>query len=235
MKLKHITFTGIDEKTDIAKLVEIQQQYPLAEFGMLVSYNWKDKGQRYPAPQLVHTLSKTGLNLSLHLCGKAAHNAAFGGWAFVDSLLLDHINTFKRIQLNVSTHKLNPLFCRIPPYDNQEVIIQQKDVNNIRLFRETREQWGSVADYFSVLLDASGGRGVDTPIEVLEGDFKVGYAGGIGPDNVEDKLSYLLHNERVGDFWIDMESGVRTNDWLDLDKVRQVLEICDKVLKGDKQ
>lgn len=35
----------------------------------------------------------------------------------------------------------------------------------------------------------------------------------------------------VGDFWIDMETGVRTDDWLDLDKVEKVLKICDPIIK----
>lgn len=33
-------------------------------------------------------------------------------------------------------------------------------------------------------------------------------------------------------YWIDMESGVRTDDWFDLDKVVKVLQICDNVLKS---
>lgn len=35
MKLKHITFTGIDGKTDLVELWKLQQQYPIAEFGVL--------------------------------------------------------------------------------------------------------------------------------------------------------------------------------------------------------
>ena len=61
--------------------------------------------------------------------------------------------------------------------------------------------------------------------------FKVGYAGGFNPENVADKLHYLLTNDEVGDFWIDMESGVRTDDWFDLDKVRRVLAICNEVIR----
>ena len=60
---------------------------------------------------------------------------------------------------------------------------------------------------------------------------KIGYAGGISPDNVADKLTYLFENVRDGEFWIDMESGVRTDDWFDLDKVRRVLEICQPIIK----
>ena len=86
----------------------------------------------------------------------------------------------------------------------------------------------------SVLLDASGGQGIDTPIKVLpnaDKPFKVGYAGGINPDNVADKLAYLIQHNEVGDFWIDMESGVRTDDWFDTDKVRRVLAICKEVMR----
>ena len=56
-------------------------------------------------------------------------------------------------------------------------------------------------------------------------------AGGFNPENVADKLRYLLTNDEVGDFWIDMESGVRTDDWFDLDKVRRVLAICNEVIR----
>ena len=40
MKLQHITFTGIDGKTDLGRLWEIQKEYPIAEFGVLVAKNW---------------------------------------------------------------------------------------------------------------------------------------------------------------------------------------------------
>ena len=86
------------------------------------------------------------------------------------------------------------------------------------------------SEHISVLLDASGGQGINTDIEILNLPNKVGYAGGINPDNVADKLTYLLDN-CTSPFWIDMESGVRTNDWFDVEKVKQVLRICDNIIK----
>lgn len=47
----------------------------------------------------------------------------------------------------------------------------------------------------------------------------VGYAGGINPDNVSKFLALIAHADN---FYIDMESGVRTNGWFDLDKVESV-------------
>lgn len=69
------------------------------------------------------------------------------------------------------------------------------------------------------------------PLKILKTHGKVGYAGGFNPDNVAEKLSFLMENSQVGDFWIDMESGVRTDDWFDTDKVRRVLRICKEVIR----
>ena len=112
--------------------------------------------------------------------------------------------------------------------------MQQRDIESLTLFNDTLEKWKPYLGDVSVLLDASGGQGIDTPIKVLPNagnPFKVGYAGGFNPENVADKLRYLLTNDEVGDFWIDMESGVRTDDWFDLDKVRRVLAICNDVIR----
>lgn len=238
MKLKHITFTGVDEKTNINELKEIQKKYPLAEFGILTSYHWYDNGNRYLNPELIKNIDrKRELNLSLHLCGSAAHDASVKEWEKIDELVFDCLDVFKRVQLNLSERSDNPDFCWIPLVIGQELIVQQKS-SDIDLFTSTLDKWkfGTFhhIDNISVLLDDSGGRGIDSDIHVLKGNYKVGYAGGIKPDNVEGKLSYLLENKDVGDFWIDMESGVRTDDWFDTNKVVDVLEKCYKYINNIK-
>ena len=81
------------------------------------------------------------------------------------------------------------------------------------------------------LFDESGGRGKrgdwPDPWPVLPG-MRCGYAGGLGPDNVDEALEFV---ERHPDarIWLDMESGVRTNDWMDLEKVEAV---CQKAWPG---
>ena len=234
MKLQQITFTGIDAKTNIRDLIEIQREFPIAEFGVLTSYHWYENGNRYLDPLIINDLRGNGLNLALHVCGSAAHDAAVGRWDLIDKLVWSNIDLFHRIQLNISNHKNNPeALERLPKVVEQEVIIQTRDTLNtsiydatIEIFRE-KDKFGRT---FSMLLDASGGQGIDTPLKVLSSRGKVGYAGGINPDNVAEKLTFLMENEQVGDFWIDMESGVRTDDWFDLDKVRRVLEICETII-----
>ena len=48
-----------------------------------------------------------------------------------------------------------------------------------------------------------------------------GYSGGIGPDTVSAVVEAIAAPAGVP-YWIDMESGIRTNDRLDLDKCETV-------------
>ena len=226
-----ITFTGIDWKTDISELYEIQKQYPYVEWGVLVSKNWKTNGNRYFNPNFLDSLDET-LNLSAHLCGSVASEAVNGNLKPFIDWADGYGYIFRRCQLNVSTNKNNPEKFEykgdIADYF-EEVILQQKGANGCELFMNS-----DMSKYVSVLLDASGGNGIDTDIELLNVPAKIGYAGGINPDNVADKLSYIVKNCKTP-YWIDMESGVRTNDWFDLDKVKKILEICDGIIKAYEQ
>lgn len=234
MKLQHITFTGIDAKTNIKALTEIQREFPIAEFGVLTSYHWNENGNRYLDPIVINELRGNGLSLSLHVCGSAAHDAAAGRWDLIDKLVWSNIDLFQRIQLNISNRSDNPnaLGC-LPKIVEQEVIIQTRDTLNTSIYDATIEKFREKDKFgrtFSMLLDASGGQGIDTPLRVWPSSGKIGYAGGISPDNVEEKLVFLLSHVTQGTFWIDMESGVRTDDWFDVDKVRKVLEICQPII-----
>ena len=223
--LTHITFTGVDEWTDIDRLVDIQHRYPKAEFGVLMSRNWQKNGNRFPSPAVIENLYGRGLRLSAHLCGSLAtgflYDCAFSSLEQPFWNILHNLEMFQRIQLNVSGCKEKPEYD-IAPYPMEEVIIQQGD--DLNLFEQLYITSG---DHIAILLDKSGGRGVDTPIEAPAYASKVhlGFAGGINPDNVIDKMNEIT-SLPVGRFWIDMESGVRTDDRFDLDKVETV---CKKV------
>lgn len=226
MKLQHITFTGIDGKTDLGALWELQQQYPIAEFGVLVAKNWRENGNRYFNPSYLGALESRGLNLSAHFCGSIARAAVRGDFEPFREWATAYPYIFNRCQLNIATSKENPDSFELceDAFLFDEIILQQMSVDDCDLYFNSNAN-----KCVTVLLDASGGEGIDTPIRVLKGS-KVGYAGGINPDNVAEKLTFLMENEQVGDFWIDMESGVRTDDWFDIDKVRRVLEICEPII-----
>ena len=233
MKLRYITFTGIDERTDIDRLERIQQQYPYAEFGVLLSYDWEDNGCRFPNPEIVGRLAYHHLNLSAHLCGKMAVELAQGYGTGPVAMCKGYFNYFSRCQLNLRAEGwFNELRTKtFAPIDCKEVIVQMHTPDLLREFLTE-----ACPQNMSFLMDASGGAGVHTPIEIVTSPgVSMGYAGGIGPDNVESKLRTLLEHDSDDEFWIDMETRVRTTDdegeWLDLDKVEQVLEICDPIIK----
>ena len=90
MKLKHITFTGLDERTDVNELKIIQKAFPFVEFGVLMSKNWQTNGNRYPDPESIARFTDQGLNLSAHLCGRIAREAYTGN---LRPILYSHILT----------------------------------------------------------------------------------------------------------------------------------------------
>lgn len=49
--LTHITFTGVDARTDTGRLLTIQARYPLAEFGVLMAAEPVKRPNRYPDPR----------------------------------------------------------------------------------------------------------------------------------------------------------------------------------------
>ena len=226
----HITFTGVDARTDLRQLQKLQNDYPLAEFGILTSYHWNENGNRYLNPAFLMAFRGIRFKLALHVCGSATKDAVEGNWDALNEHLYGCLCLFNRIQLNVSSRENLPKACAISAFIGQEIIIQQKNKENLSFFLNSSAEHEKQP--YSVLLDASGGRGIDNVINVYESEHKVGYAGGISPENVEDKLAVLLANPAVGKFWIDMESGVRTDDWFDLAKVEDVLKKCYALLRN---
>lgn len=219
-KLRHITFTGIDERTDLNAIAELNKELPQLEFGVLLSLGYAQNGNRYVSPEFLEELSKYKINYACHLCGKLARQAVLNDWEPVLDFCNGHFGIFKRCQLNVAHNPGNPeKLALTPPSTLEEVIIQQASIDECDLFLNSMPN-----DELSVLIDGSGGRGIDTEIKPLAGDFKVSYAGGINPDNVQEKIWILAHSSIVSDFCIDMESGVRTDDWFDIEKVKDIVE-----------
>ena len=64
--LNRVTFTGVDDKTNIDDLVYLAEKYPFVEFGILVSKNNSNSGtvNRYPNLTILKRLKNKGLNLS---------------------------------------------------------------------------------------------------------------------------------------------------------------------------
>ena len=83
-----------------------------------------------------------------------------------------------------------------------------------------------------VLWDNSGGIGRVLDIVAPPEDFRYtpGYSGGINPNNVAEVIGKIEALNLKQDYWIDMETGVRTEDWFDLDKCEAVAKIAKQFI-----
>lgn len=222
-RIKHITFTGVDQWTDIRKLKSISVVFPKVEFGVLMSQNWNEDTPRFCPPDFLVNLEGLGLNLSLHLCGELARQAIRNNFQPAIEMCQGYFGIFKRCQLNIASYDTNPETLELDVPDSlDEVIIQQKGVSGMKLFSTAYPN-----PKISVLLDASGGRGIEGAFNVPKDykEAKIGYAGGLNADNVVRKLETLILRDVTHDFWIDMESSVRTDDRFDIQKVIDILKL----------
>lgn len=219
-----VTITGADNHTDPRDLADLSLRFPFVEWGVLFSVN--DNRPRYPSRGWVERLAEIkgamslrNFHLSAHFCGALAKEAMTGsGW------MLDCVRGwgFTRVQINgFALDKVDAMRSR----KGLEIILQTRDLATISPHQDFARSRRTDDERYSLLFDASGGRGVSPERWPQAGhmngdDVAVGYAGGITPDNVLSVFGELAHVEPT---WIDMESGVRTDDRLDLYKVDRVL------------
>lgn len=205
MKPNHITFTGIDYQTDLEDLKAVSKEFP-CEWGILFSVDQQGLDQRYPAHHIIEAALSSDLMFSAHLCGKYAHEVMETSQSQLD------LSRFTRVQVNHT--KPDPAaLARFSDKVGIPVIAQWRD----------SEQFPENYKGVSWLYDTSGGRGTmpdHWPINTSNN--MAGYAGGINPTNVAQVIAAVKDLSPAG-YWIDMETGVRTNNDLDLEKVRAVI------------
>lgn len=219
--LDRVTFTGIDNFTDINKLISLSKKYSFIEFGCLISKtntNW-DIINRYPSLSILNNLKNSNVNLSVHICGIYARNIVqSGNIEELEDLLKPYLSLFDRIQLNISRFsKWNKNIELSKLLWNKEIIIQTS-TDNMLLYNDYKSQKNIYG-----FQDNSGGKGIIETSWHDNEDNYFGYAGGICLDNVIDVISNI-NKIRNKPYWIDMETSIRTNDKFDLD-------ICENICK----
>lgn len=214
-----LTLTGIDEKTDVTWLDHMNGKFRLPssgrsglEFGILLS------PKEQPSPRYVSykTLQRFRLvyphTMAYHLCGGYARMVLTHNWQDLGDMI--NFELINRVQVNTRD-------------DSAEAIVALQQFS-AHIGKSVIMQWRH--DFFpyianlSLLQDNSGGRGVleknwisrvySSPLVRVQ---PVGYAGGLGPDNIRDELPRIVSASK-GNFWIDCESSLRTDDWFDQDK-----------------
>lgn len=240
-KLQRVTISGADDKVNINDLATLSGKYPFVEWAILFSPS-RHGEPRYPTMSWISDFG-TGYPVcqkALHLCGGYARYLAMGegehDWDIQN--LLDTIDDFDRVQINLSSQlrKINTKLLAKNIFDSLvfDWIIQLRDDGDesrkfLNDINSAVQNLNPVLNIFP-FLDASGGCGVQAQNWKMDLSTKNcrGYAGGINPDNVKSVVETIVTDLPAGErFWIDMESGVRTNDEFDLNRVESVLKICE--------
>lgn len=204
-----ITFTGVDERTSIGGMADLAEQYPI-EWGVLFSQSRQGADNRYPEHDFVERLLSTEMRFSAHLCGQYARFIMDGREISAPVRL----EAFSRIQVNHA----DPDPVRVLKIRTQTGAVPPKVRRIGQCDRDVFPQISAI-DW---LFDRSGGTGATPGIWPPYPGRRVGYAGGIGPDNV---IAVLEAISATGSYWIDMETKVRTGNWLDLSLCREVCEL----------
>lgn len=194
------TITGIDETTDPARVQALSDRFPV-EWAVLMAPDLQGAHPRFPGMVTIDAFRALPILKSAHLCGAHAKAVMAGVDPGID------LSGFDRAQIN---HRRPDaaLVAAFAARHGVQGILQVRTLD----FPET----GAV----QALFDRSGGHG-RVPLEwpVHPGRL-VGLAGGISPDTVDAVLAAI---DASGPVWLDMETGVRTDERLDLDKVEAVL------------
>ena len=242
VQLRSLGLCSADDSVHPNMLVILAKAYPFIEFGVLFRPD-KEGQPRYASRDWVERLAQavkfkskgdTIMKLAAHLCSTRVNEFLSGDDTFIRQL---QKWGFQRIQINatvvngVDTYKMEesvPNALRvILKYPDLEFILQKND--------ETRPLWegfGQVPPNVSMLVDESKGTGLlcsswPTPPE----DYEIGYAGGIGPENITHVLQKIKEAAAGRSVWIDMESRLRSikndKDIFDLDKCYQIIDaVC---------
>lgn len=229
-KLKYVTLTGVDDKTDLHQLISLSVKYPLVEWGILYSPKQQGLGGRYPSvDKLQHILSTipSDVKIALHLCGSSVPGLFSG-----DELVVDLVNTVAkrcgRVQLNF-THNSGKVDIK----DISNLLYNLPDLTVITQHNLANDSvWKNLLGHknFNVLFDSSGGRGIERNIWPAPLPVPCcGYAGGLGPDNLARQLPVITDAAAQEPFWIDMEGKLRDKDDLfDLTKAEECLKLVYK-------
>jgi len=221
MNIKIVTLTGADDNTDPLDLMNLSEKYPFVEWGILFS-DKKIGTPRYPSKIWINNLyriSNRKLNLSAHFCGSLVNESLNYGTNI--HLENSEFKSFNRVQLNLGRRiqEISNYTTNLTKISKTKKLILGGNYNcNIdqNIFDKTN---------IFPLYDESGGRGLESSWKnPFHKEFFVGFAGGLGPDNLIQELNKIA--EIVdGDIWIDMESKIRTNNKLDLEKCNKILDL----------
>lgn len=230
MPIKYCSITGADDAVDVNDLNALAREFPFVEWAILLMQSRAGQA-RFPTTGWIENFAQKNecTNAAMHLC-----DDALLGFVAGKREVFELMDGFNRIQLNLKFGDVKDkidmaeLIARVKESPRWQFILQYAKGSEDLL-----PKFKDVPNH-AVLFDESAGCGElpESWQAPIAGHF-CGYAGGLNPDNVGQNLeiiSKVIPANYVT--WIDMETGVRTNDVFDLAKVRRVLEVAAPYVIG---
>ena len=255
MKLKYITCSDPREFNDIHDIVSLAQTSPRTEIAVQAHPSKMSNGMPRNEwfRELLDFVQCDGykINLAVHVnrdwCDEICRKGVIPKELkpFFDLCRNNNVydGLVKRWQLNIPSDTVKKINFRalkrlFATHPEKEFIIQYNDKTS-----DSVAKLHNINARFSVLYDASGGRGIlpkswGAP---LWSSVPQGYSGGLSPENVEENLSmissravcpharYGKNNEVIYsleerfDIWIDAEGKLKTDDKFDIARARQYI------------
>ncbi len=250
MQLKTVTVTGADDSVEPEDLLALQEKYPFAEFGILISAGHLPDGtSRFPGTAWMRWLAVLAeahpeLKLAGHICGTLVRDIFLGSWRIVEQDYLHAITKyFGRLQINTHAQKIDYVEKDFldgllrQRLSGKGVIFQIDGVNDAAFKSARAVRPGAVG-----LFDLSHGAGLLPSSWPLAMPPYCGYAGGLSPENVVAQLDKIaeavkraesIEGQNI-DIWIDAETHLRSdNDTIfDLVKVDKFLGTAQHWMEG---
>ena len=248
--LRALGFCGVDDSVSPRFLGAVSHLYPKVEFGVLFRPD-KEGQPRYASPEWVQKLSSVAaksngkMKLAAHLCGSRVNEVLDGNDSFLSTL---PTLGFQRVQINATAvngvdvsrlgDMVDSFLSVVARHPELEFILQKneetKPLWNGLLQMDSHEAGpsGFLLPNVSMLVDESKGTGITSttpwPTPPSNDEYKIGYAGGIGPSNIHTVLADVMVAGSGHAIWIDMESKLRSfkndMDVFDLDKCYEVID-----------
>lgn len=234
MILDRVTITGVDNTVEMSFIDEMTSSYSSVEWGVLLTNGTRKGGPRYPDDAWLAELTTTfkgkyDQNFAAHFCGDLCDELiGESGESYKSGVLVEHSEPyfFSRVQLNsFPDGKWMPWHVNSLAASLAKVEIIVPLTSDHALFLARHPFHESV----TFLYDDSRGRGIrpdEWPPITHVNDRVIGFAGGINPNNIREVLDEFSTQDVDGWFWLDMETGVRTDDRFDYTKVEEILRVA---------
>lgn len=268
MYIDCVTITGADNSINPMDLYDLTKEFPFVEWGILVS-EIAEGSKRFPDLSWLHKFREFKiyyekelgriLQASCHLCGRWVNNLLIGGDQFTNGYGM-WLDMFQRMQINTHAEQFN---FDLKAFE--ESIAKRIFLNNNFTIKQFIMQLDGVNDKSIVypfmvnsimngldivpIFDTSSGAGSSPkdwpkPLKPPWIDYEImycGYAGGLGPENLEkelkniskvvdnfcdtldflkpewmkaetSRLSRRMRSDTQRSIWIDMETKIRSNN-----------------------